>query len=99
MAEYTKELLVEGKYTAETIRLEEDIWMIKKDGEELIRIIGGRVVDNVIKLLKEMDLEIETYKSLWENMAYYFDDDVKSLKDLDHKDFHSLKRLSKGLMD
>ena len=99
MSNYEAELLLPPKYTAQSMCIEEDIWMIKKDGEELVRIIGGRVVHQVIKILNEMDSELETYKNLWEEMSYYFDDDVKSLRDLDHKDFQSLKRLSKGLVD
>ena len=76
-----------------------EIYLITKDGEELIRVYTSRVAYNILKILKEIDAELETYKMLWENMSYYFDDDVESLKDLDHKDFNDLKRLSKGLVD
>lgn len=51
--------------------------------------------------LKEIDRlqsEYELYKFLWEQMSYYFRDDV-TLKDLDHKDFRALQRLAQGLVD
>lgn len=86
-------------YNVEIVDLPTEIYKITKDGEELIRIYTSRVAYQVLKILKEMDAELETYKALWENMSYYFDEDVKSLKDLDHKDFQALKRLSKGLID
>lgn len=47
------------------------------------------------KTLKE---EKETYKTLYEEMSYYFRDGI-TLRDLDHKDFHRLQRLAKGLVD
>lgn len=58
-------------------------------------------VPDIFKLLNELYEEKEIYKTLWEEMAYYFQDDgkVNSLNDLDHKDFRALQRLSKGLVD
>ena len=88
-----------AEYTIEIIDLKTEIYEIQKDGEHLIRVYTGRVAYRILDILKEMNLEMQTYKDLWENMAYYFDDKVESLNDLDHKDFQSLKRLSKGLMD
>jgi len=88
-----------SNYNVEIVDLPTEIYKITKDGEELIRIYTSRVAYGVLEILKEMDNELETYKGLWEQMSYYFDDDVKSLNDLDHKDFQSLKRLSKGLID
>ena len=86
-------------YNVEIVDLPTEIYKITKDGEELIRIYTSRVAYGVLEILKEMDTEMEIYKTLWEQMSYYFDDDVESLKDLDHKDFNDLKRLSKGLVD
>lgn len=88
-----------SNYTLETIDLVSEIYVINKDGEELIRVYTARVADQILKILREMDTELETYKGLFTEMSYYFDDDVKTLHDLDHKDFQSLKRLSKGLID
>lgn len=88
-----------SEYELELVDLPTEIYKINKDGEELIRIYTSHVAHQVLKILQEMDAELETYKALWENMSYYFDEDVKSLNDLDHKDFQSLKRLSKGLID
>lgn len=87
-----------SEYELELVDLPTEIYKINKDGEELIRIYTSRVAHQVLKILQELDAELETYKALWENMSYYFDD-VKSLNDLDHKDFQVLKRLSKGLID
>ena len=88
-----------SNYEIECLDLPTEIYLITKDGEELIRVYTRRVAYSILKILKEIDAELETYKMLWENMSYYFDDDVESLKDLDHKDFNDLKRLSKGLVD
>lgn len=88
-----------SNYEIECLDLPTEIYLITKDGEELIRVYTSRVAYGILKILKEIDAELETYKMLWENMSYYFDDDVESLKDLDHKDFNDLKRLSKGLVD
>ncbi len=88
-----------SNYEIECLDLPTEIYLITKDGEELIRVYTSRVAYSILKILKEIDAELETYKMLWENMSYYFDDDVESLKDLDHKDFNDLKRLSKGLVD
>lgn len=74
-------------------------YIIKKDGEELCSFSQEHVAERVLKTLQDMKLELQTYKELWESMAYYFDDDITSLYDLDDKDFRALKRLSKGLMD
>ena len=87
-------------YTLEVVDLPTEIYKINKDGEELIRIYTSRVAYQVLKILQDMDDDLEAYKALWENMSYYFNnDDVNSLNDLDHKDFHALKRLSRGLID
>ena len=55
-------------------------------------------VDCLVELLNVLNDEKELYKMLWEQMSYYFREEV-TLKDLDHKDFRTLKRLAKGLVD
>lgn len=67
---------------------------LKKENEQL-RIES---VQPVCDLLNELSEEKEIYKMLWEQMSYYFRDGAE-LKDLDHKDFRTLQRLSKGLVD
>ena len=54
--------------------------------------------NKIANKLNELHEEKETYKTLYEEMSYYFRDGV-TLRDLDHKDFHSLQRLAKGLVD
>lgn len=88
-----------ANYTLEVIDLPTEIYQINKDGEELLRVYTSRVAHQILKILNDMDTELETYKGLWENMSYYFNGDVESFNDLDHKDFHTLKRLSQGIID
>ena len=72
-----------------------------------IRFIANQLNDNNITIRRlekknnELTEEKETYKMLWEQMAYYFPDNgkVNSFDDLDHNDFYSLQRLAKGLVD
>jgi len=52
----------------------------------------------IVNELNELHEEKETYKTLYEEMSYYFRDGI-TLRDLDHKDFHRLQRLAKGLVD
>ena len=54
--------------------------------------------ENLEKENKTLKEEKETYKTLYEEMSYYFRDGI-TLRDLDHKDFHTLQRLAKGLVD
>ena len=60
------------------------------------------VTDTVIEVEDAFDLvnvlheEKEIYKRLFNEMAYYFRDNIKSLNDLDHKDFESLQLLAQG---
>ena len=53
--------------------------------------------------LKEMNDGLKQhmlqYQKLWTQMSFYFDDNIKSFHDLDHKDFKALKRLAKGVYD
>lgn len=69
-----------------------------------IRFIANQLNDNNITIRRlekknnELTEEKETYKMLWEQMSYYFED-RKELKDLDYKDFRALQRLAKGLVD
>lgn len=69
-----------------------------------IRFIANQLNDNnnTIRRLEKKNNELteekETYKMLWEQMSYYFEDGTE-LKDLDHKDFRALQRLAKGLVD
>ena len=69
-----------------------------------MRFIANQLNDNNITIRRlekknnELTEEKETYKMLWEQMSYYFEDG-KELKDLDYKDFRALQRLAKGLVD
>lgn len=78
-------------------------FILDDDGIVIDRVDLSMYIDNedCCEKLNELYEEKETYKTLWEEMAYYFKDDekVNSLNDLDHKDFKALQRLSKGLVD
>ena len=49
MSSYEKELIVQGKYTTESFCLEEAIYLIKKDDEELVKVIGYNVAQKILK--------------------------------------------------
>ena len=73
---------------------------LKDENKDCAKRYRG-LFNKYIKLQKEnktLKEEKETYKTLYEEMSYYFRDGV-TLRDLDHKDFHSLQRLAKGLVD
>ena len=46
--------------------------------------------------LNDLYEELEIYKRLFQEFAYYFDDRITSLNDLDHKDFEALKGIANG---
>jgi hypothetical protein len=69
------------------------------DAGELIDLNTHKFVDygeECCNLLNALHEEKEIYKRLFNEMAYYFRGNVKSLNDLDHKDFESLQLLSQG---
>jgi len=76
----------------------EGIAELSDNGQPLLKtecIEDARLLQTI---LNELHDEKELYKMLWEQMSYYFREEV-TLKDLDHKDFRTLKRLAKGLVD
>jgi hypothetical protein len=76
----------------------EGIAELSDNGQPLLKtecIEDARLLQTI---LNELHDEKELYKMLWEQMSYYFSEEV-TLKDLDHKDFRTLKRLAKGLVD
>ena len=66
--------------------------------DELVNASSVEAAEILVLWLNRLLEERRVYKELWEEMSYYFTDDM-TLNDLDHKDFHSLQRLSKGLID
>lgn len=93
--------MTEKRYMIEEIG---NMFRVLKDNEPLTTKFENTDKIDVINLVEELNNlhEVkETYKSLWEQMAYYFPDNgkVNSFDDLDHKDFYSLQRLAKGLVD
>lgn len=71
---------------------------LKEDNEAIYHTASKSDMKMVVELLNELHEEKETYKTLYEEMSYYFRDGI-TLRDLDHKDFHRLQRLAKGLVD
>ena len=67
-----------------------------KDGEVFALTEGESQATTLCIELNELHEEKETYKRLFNEMAYYFRDNIKSLNDLDHKDFESLHLLAQG---
>ena len=82
--------------------IEAENWLVTNDNHIVVlndkaeAHMVANMCNDVIDVLNTFHEEKETYKRLFNEMAYYFRNNIKSLNDLDHKDFESLQLLARG---